>query len=134
MPSRTRWPNFRRSEFMCSCGCGTNNIIDEFIDILQEMRTTIGEPFIITSGYRCEENPREAAKRHPGAHFIGVAADIACDAALARRILQLATANDRITGIGISQISNKRFVHLDMSLNQTYRPRPALWTYVPTDP
>lgn len=129
MPSRTRWPNFRRSEFACNCGCEHNDIHGGFIDYLQLLRSVVGEPFIITSGYRCLKHPDEAKKENPGAHYLGLAADIAADAALARRILKYAVPIKHFTGIGICQLPGKRFVHLDIVVDVAYRPRPALWTY-----
>ena len=125
----SRWANFTRAEFDCNCGCEGNEILAELIDALQHLRTIIGQPFIITSGYRCPQHPIEAAKSEPGVHSLGVAADIAADSYLARSITSHALLRPSWTGIGINQKGNKRFVHLDRAVNDPPRVRPAFWTY-----
>ena len=60
------WENFTREEFTCKCGCGANEIKDELIDVLQEIRTEVGVPFPVSSGYRCPNHPVEAKKKAPG--------------------------------------------------------------------
>lgn len=53
-----RWPNFERSEIACRC-CG-ELALDDFavrsMDMLQDLRTRLGEPMRIISGHRCKEH------------------------------------------------------------------------------
>ena len=123
------WPNFTLDEFRCNCGCKENGILLHFVDALQAMRTQINAPFIITSGYRCPNHPIEAAKQRPGAHALGVAADISASGWLAREILVYATTFHNWTGIGIKQHGAGRYIHLDMAVTDPPRVRPAIWTY-----
>ena len=122
------WPNFSREEFACQ-HCGRNEIQDTFIDSLQIIRTRVGFPLIITSGYRCPEHPIEARKDSPGAHTTGLAADIAVSHEQAYKVLQAALGSHRFSGIGIQQKGGDRFIHLDDIVGSPERPRPTVWSY-----
>jgi hypothetical protein len=67
------WENFSIEEFACK-HCGENKIEHELIDKLQLLRSDVGFPFKITSGYRCADHPIEKVKSEPGTHALGLAA------------------------------------------------------------
>ena len=69
------YPNFSPEEFACQ-HCGENGISELLLEKLQLLRTKLGFPFKITSGYRCKDHPLEKKKVNPGAHRDGLAADI----------------------------------------------------------
>jgi uncharacterized protein YcbK (DUF882 family) len=121
------WTNFTLEEFACK-HCGENNIEPELIDKLQLLRTELGFPFRITSGYRCAEHPIEKNKTAPGTHALGLAADIALSGQQALQVISKAT-DYGFTGIGINQKGNGRFIHLDISKDSQGRPRPHVWSY-----
>jgi len=109
----TRYPNFKESEFKCSA-TGKCQMQPELLDRLQALRSELGKPLTITSGYRDKTHPIEAAKPVPGYHARGMAADIACGANQAYTLVALALKHG-FTGIGISQKSSlPRFIHLDI--------------------
>lgn len=120
-----KYPNFKASEFRCS-HCGSEGIRAELLDRLQAMRTEYGKPMIISSGYRCPQHPVEAPKAVPGAHALGLAADISTQGAEAHRILGLAFKHG-FTGIGVQQKGSGRFIHVDVAKNEL--PRPSVWSY-----
>lgn len=122
------WRNFSRSEFQCHC-CGENEITDEFIDVMQQLRTEINIPLHISSGYRCSNHAKEKGKPHKGAHGLGIAADITISRQAAHKLLEAAYKHPKVTGIGINQTGGKRFIHIDIASNEAYRPRPITWTY-----
>jgi hypothetical protein len=80
----SRYPNFKREEFTCRCGCGRNEMRPEFLERLQALRSVYGKPMAVTSGYRCPQHPKEAAKAQPGMHTTGLAADIGISGARGR--------------------------------------------------
>ena len=124
------WENFTRDEFVCQCGdCDENNIQDRFIDVLQDIRTAYGEPLVVTSGYRCANHPVERVKARPGTHNMGLAADVAISSGDAFRLIQVAMAHPDITGLGVNQRNNGRFIHLDIVENQEGIIRPIVWSY-----
>ncbi len=66
--------NFKLNEFECRC-CGQVKINSELLKRLQAIRTQVGRPIRITSGYRCPNHNR-AVGGHPNSrHMIGDAAD-----------------------------------------------------------
>lgn len=119
------YPNFTRAEMSCK-HCGAEGIKPELMDKLQELRTKYGKPMAITSGYRCPKHPAEATKTTPGAHALGLAADIGVQGAEAYEVLKLAFELG-FTGIGVQQNGSGRFIHLDVRDGQL--PTPACWSY-----
>ena len=121
------YPNFKKHEFDCR-HTGRNEMKPEFLAKLQALRTAVGVPFVITSGYRDPSHPNEARKAAPGQHTQGIACDILVqDGATAFRIVQKALEMG-FTGIGVAQDNrrarNSRFIHLD-----TRTSTPVMWSY-----
>jgi len=122
------YPNFTEEEFMCK-HCGECHMDEDFMDMVQMLRTEYAKPMQITSGYRCPKHPIEINKDSgvPGAHTTGNACDIACRGTAAYEILNLALALG-FTGIGVSQKGDVRFIHID-NLTGEKRLRPTVWSY-----
>jgi zinc D-Ala-D-Ala carboxypeptidase len=118
-----RWRNFSFKEMSCQ-HCGECDLNEDFMDDLQTMREFVG-PMKITSGYRCPEHPIEKAKKAPGSHSKGLAVDVACRGQGAFNVLR-AGVEQGMFGIGVSQMGDHRFIHLDQ-LNAAYRP--SVWSY-----
>lgn len=111
---------FKREEFDCQVS-GTNNMEQEFLEKLDELRGWCGFPFVITSGYRHPTmHPIEKKKAVPGTHAQGIAADISITNAADRLKLVQAALELGFTGIGIAS----DFVHVD-----TRGTTPVMWTY-----
>ena len=99
------------------------------MDRLQLLRSHYGSPLTITSGYRSPRPSIEAAKKAPGTHAKGRAADIACAGVDAFEILTEALVVG-FTGIGVKQKGEHRFLHLDdLKLGEHTAPRPTIWSY-----
>jgi len=122
-----KYPNFSAKEFACQ-HCGKEGINEDLISVLQGIRHEVGFPFIITSGFRCDEHPLEKKKSRPGAHAQGLAADIGCLGKNAHKLLQSALGRN-MPGIGVNQKGDARFIHLDILEPQKGRPRPHVWSY-----
>ena len=130
---------FSHSEMACKCGCGKAEMDQEFMNLLDSIRDLIGQPLIITSGYRCPNHPAEKRKEKSGAHSKGKAADIAVMREDAHKLLEVvAKFNDAaraagvayFTGIGIQQKGAGRFIHLDTcTMADDGLPRPTIWSY-----
>ena len=67
---------FKKSEFTCKCGCGTNNIELELVQILDGIRAAFGKPLIVTSGCRCKSHNARVGGVQGSRHVLGKAADI----------------------------------------------------------
>ena len=122
-----RWPNFTPEEMACR-DTGALILDVAFMDRLQGLRDIIGQPLIISSGYRSPEH--DEAVGGAGVHPTGNAADIRCFGEKASRVLTIAL--QMFPGVGIQQkgAHETRFVHVDMMpLDDPARPRPWVWTY-----
>lgn len=119
------WGNFTREEFKCRC-CGRNEIKDEFIDVMQEIRNEYGAPISISSGYRCEKHPIEAAKPSPGEHSEGTCCDVPVHGSAAFALLKAAAANPKVTRIGVNQKGSQRFLHIGTG---NLDGRGPIWSY-----
>ena len=111
---------FKREEFDCQV-TGTNNMEQEFLEKLDQLRGACGFPMQITSGYRHPtEHPIEAKKAVPGTHAQGIAADIKITNAAHRYAIVSNALNLGFTGIGIDD----GFIHVD-----TRGTSPVIWLY-----
>ena len=114
-----RWPSFSFYEMRCK-HTGELDMDPDFMDILQAIRNEVGKPMRVTSGYRAATHPEELQKGKPGAHFHGLAVDIAMPP-YAYELIAIAIKLG-IIGIGVSE----GFIHLDVA---NHAPRPRLWGY-----
>ena len=72
-------PNFSTDEMQCQCGCGANEMDDEFMRMLQSLREEAGFAFRLSSARRCEvhdANVSSYKKSKSGIHTYGKAVDI----------------------------------------------------------
>ncbi len=118
------YPNFSRAEFECRCGCGRANMDDHFMFKLQNLRTRLGFPLPVTSGYRCEAY--NIARGFTQTHASGKAADLGVRGERAWELLN--ELDGQFSGVGINQKGDKRFIHLD-TLAPQEAPRPNIWGY-----
>jgi hypothetical protein len=129
----SRWQDFGRHEFECRCGCGRADMDPDFMDALQDLRTSCDFPFVINSGYRCENHPAEKHKGEgatTGEHALGKAADIGVSGARARTLLKMASILD-FPRIGVKQHGplGGRFIHVGSATAKDGLPSPTTWSY-----
>ena len=112
---------FSKTEFDCQV-TGENDMDPDFLEKLDALRLACGFAFMISSGYRHPTlHPIEAAKKVPGTHAQGIAADILVKNANQRYcIVEKATALG-FKGVGV----HKSFVHVDIRDVKN----PVLWLY-----
>ncbi len=67
--------NFTDKELACP-GSGKCEMNPVFLEALQEVRDTVGRPFIITSGYRSPEHNKKVGGAKHSKHVLGCAVDI----------------------------------------------------------
>lgn len=68
--------HFKKSEFNCRCGCGTNIIDLKLVKILDEIREHFGKPCQVTSGCRCTSYNAKVGGIKGSKHTQGKASDI----------------------------------------------------------
>ena len=109
---------FTREEFSCRCGCRRNEIPDEFIRDMDDLREACGFPLVVNSGWRCENHPAEVEKDHPGEHN-RAAADVR-----SHNATQLYVIQEKAYALGFTGIAaGDGFVHIDR------RAVKASWVY-----
>lgn len=119
------YPNFSPHEFACP-HCGVAKMDDQFMFKLQNLRTALGFPLTITSGYRCPTY--NDSKGYGPAHPTGMAADISIMGSNAWELL--GALDGKFNGVGIKQTGSGRFIHLDtLEPFMTDAPRPWVWSY-----
>lgn len=102
--------HFNLIEFTCPCGCGETSIDARLLAVLEDIRTKLGRPVRINSGYRCPPHNAAVGGETDSRHLIGQAADVSgVDLELFR---QTALQDPRVNGIAIDR--QRGFVHLDV--------------------
>lgn len=69
-------PDFKVSEFACQDGTDPVFVGEELVEVLQKLRSAVGKPVIITSGYRTVAHNRKVGGATYSQHLYGTAADI----------------------------------------------------------
>lgn len=77
--SVSSWNNikhFKKSEFTCKCGCGSNNMDLRVVKIADQIRDYFGKPVIVNSGYRCSKHNKAVGGVSGSRHLVGKAIDL----------------------------------------------------------
>lgn len=123
---------FKKTEFDCKCGCGRNEMDEDFLTKLDDARSRVDFPFIVTSGYRCPDyNDRISTTGRNGPHTTGHAVDLGLFGRNAFAVVTQMALGGWMTGIGLKQhgAHSGRFIHLDDLSKDDGRFRPTIWTY-----
>ena len=110
---------FKLSDFNCQ-ETGNNEMSEEFLEKLDDLRHKCGFPFIITSGYRDPTHSIEARKAKAGTHARGIASDIRINNGNEAYDIIKNAQSMGFTGIGLA----KSFVHVDIRQGM-----PVIWSY-----
>jgi hypothetical protein len=103
---------FKIEDFMCKCGCGSIDMNQTFLEMLDIAREISGVAYIITSGKRCPTHNKAVGSTSTN-HVVGMAADIVANTSFRRgRILAgLFGAGFKRIGIGFK----RGIVHADIN-------------------
>jgi len=113
------WRNFSLSEFDCPC-CGKNETSHKLISLLDYVRSIIGMPMEVNSGYRCKKHNKKINGNPESEHLTGEGADIKCESSKMRYLL-IKTA----LSIGFNRIGDyPTWIHLGISQD---RPQEVIW-------
>jgi len=102
--------HFKSSEFACHCGCGASDVSSELIDLLEDIRATIGHPIIINSGRRCQAHNVECGGKPRSQHLLGNAADIHVVGLSPKELATIIERKFKPGGMGVYAT----FVHVDV--------------------
>jgi hypothetical protein len=112
---------FTEDELKCPC-CGLYNIEEDFLERINFLRYTVGQPLIVNSACRCEEHNKKEGGKETSDHLTGEGIDISCrNSSLRFKILQAAFK------VGFRRIGvAKTFIHLGSRFEN---PQEVLWPY-----
>ena len=122
-----KWSPIFTPEEMADRKTGALFFVPEFMDLLHTLRTTLGFPLPVTSGYRTLDHDREIGGKN--VHPSGEAVDI--NVWGERYVRTFAAAYELgFIGFGSKQHGpyKGRFIHLDTLYDETHK-RPWGWTY-----
>ncbi len=111
-------PNFSLHEFQCNDGSHQVRLHPQLLQKLQQLRTTLGRPVTITSGYRNPTHNKAVGGSPTSQHLLGTAADIKVSGITIDELASHAKATG-FNGIG----RYPTFLHVDV------RQYPAHWDY-----
>ena len=102
--------HFQAREFACSC-CGMVLVHPELVRKLEGLRSAVGAPVNVTSGYRCSSCNKAVGGAENSYHLFGMAADIWVEGISPQQLAEIA-ANIGFDGIGV--YPEQGFVHVDV--------------------
>jgi uncharacterized protein YcbK (DUF882 family) len=99
--------NFNRYEFLCHHCSRVVGPTPALVTVLQRLRTTVGSPLRIVSGYRCPDHNRAVGGFVRSQHLLGNAADIPGGYATVQQCQRAGAAGIGVRGLLV--------VHVDMT-------------------
>jgi len=128
----SRWPYFSLEELKCHCGeCKSTGaeMDNQFMQMLVLIRQKTRIILPVASAYRCPAyNNKISPSGFHGAHTTGKAIDLNIRGGDALSVLKEALLLN-ITGVGVQQKGETRFIHLDSCTPKDGLPRPMIWSY-----
>ena len=103
--------HFDIKDFYCKCGREHEQIVDERLVLLLDIARGYAEiPFIVSSGYRCEEHNRDIGGVSDSAHLKGKAADIKVEGSRSRFLILRSLIRVGFKRIGVYDT----YIHVDI--------------------
>jgi zinc D-Ala-D-Ala carboxypeptidase len=112
--------HFSRDEFACPC-CGKCEVDPDLLAALEQLRTNLGKPITVLSGYRCPLHNAKVRGAHGSEHMQGKAADIIVPGLPLWQLKAAAIKIPRFEQGGIGDYLADGHLHVDVRL------KPARW-------
>lgn len=103
--------NFKITEFKSQDGSKLIILNADLVNRLQKLRSRLGKPIIINSGYRSEAHNKKVGGASKSYHLTGDAADISIKG---MKVPDIAKAAEAVGFTGIIQYPKQNFVHVDV--------------------
>ncbi len=99
---------------MCNCGCKSAFIEPRLLESLEKLRTILGKPIKILSGYRCINHNAEEGGGKNSQHLYGKAADVMVSGVSVLALYEAALLVKDFEAGGIGLYPDNNFVHVDV--------------------
>lgn len=114
---------FKDAEFRkCTPPCSIEDMDEDFLFVLDNVRKEAGIPLVLNSAYRTPEWDRSKGRSGTGAHTKGLAVDIRCNSNSNRYKILAAAYKCKVNRIGVY----KSWIHLDMGDKAGHTPN-VVW-------
>lgn len=114
---------FKKEEFTCKCGCGSNKTVSKLVSTLDIIRASIGAPVIIISGTRCQaHNDRQKGSVKNSSHITGEAADFQVKGFNAKQLIERVYSlykQGRLPYLKYCYCPGQNTVHVDVDAKKT---------------
>jgi len=116
-----RFPNFKRDEFVCPCGCGFDDVDPLIVTTLQRLRDEVQRPVVVNSGCRCKSHNAAVNGSKSSQHLKGKAADIKIEGMTSIQIIDVIRRLylDGEIYVGYVYAINGASVHVDVRAPQS---------------
>lgn len=114
---------FKEKEFQqCVPSCSLQDMNQEFMTWLDQLREEIGIPLVLNSAFRSKEWDKSKGRSGNSAHTRGLAVDIRCHNSHTRWLIITTSLK-----LGCKRIAyTSSFVHIDLDLSL---PQEVIWNY-----
>lgn len=102
---------FKKSEFVCRCGCGADQMEETLIRVADRTREHFGRPITVTSGRRCEKHNAKVGGVSNSRHLSGKAMDFCVVGKTAIQVLDYVKQQPEIR---YAYAIDGTYVHMDI--------------------
>ncbi len=103
---------FKKSEFRCRCGCGSDEMNETLIRVAERMRNNYNRPVTVTSGRRCTKHNANVGGVSNSRHLSGKAMDFCVVGKTAKQVLDYVQKQPEIR---YAYAIDGTYVHMDVN-------------------
>lgn len=103
---------FKKSEFRCKCGCGSDDMNETLIRVADRVREHFGKPITVSSGRRCANHNARVGGVSNSRHLGGKAMDFSVSGKSASQVLEYVQKQPEIR---YAYAIDSGYVHMDVN-------------------
>ena len=103
---------FKKSEFRCKCGCGSDKMEEKLIRVADRVREHFGKPVTVSSGRRCSKHNANVGGVSNSRHLSGKAMDFCVSGKSASQVLEYVQKQPEIR---YAYAIDSGYVHMDVN-------------------
>ena len=103
---------FKKSEFRCKCGCGSDDMNETLISVADRVREHFGKAITVSSGRRCANHNARVGGVSNSRHLSGKAMDFSVSGKSAAQVLEYVQKQPEIR---YAYAIDSSYVHMDVN-------------------